>query len=58
VTFSCGDADEVELSELLRGQGGDFDATIDYLFDDKSGPNVQRGVDAQVQGLVSLRACA
>ena len=39
------DLDEVELHELLKREGGDFDAAMDYLFNDNdpAGPNVGRG---------------
>jgi len=49
-----GDLDEVELHQLLKREGGDFDAAMDYLFNDKdpAGPNVQRagGVACGVGG--------
>eukprot|EP01045_Picozoa_sp_COSAG04_P006162 COSAG04_NODE_299_length_17462_cov_3.686057_6_plen_188_part_00 len=35
------DLDDAELHQLLRREGGDLDAAMDFLFDDSSG-NVQR----------------
>eukprot|EP01043_Picozoa_sp_COSAG02_P063014 COSAG02_NODE_8827_length_2430_cov_1.374088_1_plen_718_part_10 len=39
------DLDEVELHELLKREGGNFDTAMDYLFNDNdpAGPNVRRG---------------